>query len=90
MGIGKGFEDGKAVSRPFRVRWGGKCQECGEKVEEGSQAQYRDGKFCHEVCPEESALGLGNITEDLLAARAGTVEVCRVCFMTVCDCGKDL
>lgn len=36
-----------AGSAPFEMKWGAKCDECGEWIPEGDEGRYRDDKIVH-------------------------------------------
>ena len=64
--------------RPFTARFAGLCERCEKPITAGVSLVVHDTEWdgwVHDGCHEPPD---------------ETARVCPICFMTTCDCGKDL
>jgi len=71
----------------FVARYPGECADCGERFEQGTWVRYEDDDIVHVDCARK-----GRRPGDpwpLPAERYGP-RVCPTCYLTSCDCQRDV
>lgn len=71
----------------FVARYPGKCADCGERFEKGAWVRYEEADVVHVDCARESRQPGDLRPPD--AERFGS-RVCPTCWLTSCDCGRDV